>query len=172
MPLGKGYDGQDCSLARALEVVGERWTLLVLRDCFFGVRRFSDLRAHLDVPRAVLSARLGALVDAGLLRRVEYLPNRHEYLLTARAEALWPVLYGLTRWGAKQSGEDRPSRLFFHVDCGTQIDDEGRCPRCAVRSEPGDLETRPGPAATTRRDDPVSRALRSPHRLLTPVVTS
>lgn len=172
MALGKGYDGQDCSLARALEVVGERWTLLVLRDCFFGVRRFTDLQAHLDVPRAVLSARLAALVDAELLRRVEYLPGRHEYLLTERAQALWPALHALTRWGARQHGDGSPTRLFIHVGCGTQIDDDARCPRCGVRPEPGELETRPGPAATGRRDDPVSRALRKPHRLLTPLDTS
>ena len=63
MPLGTDYARQDCSLARSLEVVGERWTLLILRDCFFGVRRFSDFQAHLDISQAVLTARLDALVD-------------------------------------------------------------------------------------------------------------
>jgi DNA-binding HxlR family transcriptional regulator len=169
MALGKGYGGQDCSLARALELVGERWTLLVLRDCFFGVRRFSDLQAHLDVPRAVLSARLSALVDAGLLRRVETVPGRPEYLLTERALSLWPALYALTRWGARQGGG--PTRLFVHIGCGTQIDDDGRCPACGVRPGPADLEIHPAPGAHRRRDDPVTRALREPHRLLTPVLT-
>src|SRR5690349_24929986 len=89
MPLGTDYAGQDCSLARALEVVGERWTLLVLRDCFFGVRRFSDLRAHLDISRAVLSARLADLVEAGLLARREPAPGRVEYELTEQGLALW-----------------------------------------------------------------------------------
>ena len=65
MPLGTDYARQDCSLARSLEVVGERWTLLILRDCFLGVRRFSDFQAHLDISRAVLSARLDALVADG-----------------------------------------------------------------------------------------------------------
>ena len=64
MPLGTDYGGQNCSLARSLEVVGERWTLLILRDLFFGVRRFGALQAHLDIPRAVLSARLATLVAA------------------------------------------------------------------------------------------------------------
>lgn len=173
MALGKGYDGQDCSLARALELVGERWTLLVLRDCFFGVRRFSDLQSRLDVPRAVLSARLAALVDAGLLRRVEQLPGRPEYLLTERALSLWPALYALTRWGAQQ-GEQGSTRVFVHADCATPIDPidvDGRCPRCGTRPGPGDLEIHPGPGVTRHRDDPVSRALRKPHRLLTPVQT-
>lgn len=173
MALGKGYEGQDCSLARALELVGERWTLLVLRDCFFGVRRFTDLHTRLDVPKAVLSTRLAALVEAGLLRRVEDVPGRPEYLLTERALALWPALYALTRWGAGQFGG--PTRLFVHADCATPatpIDDEGRCPRCALRPGPGDLEIHPAPGAAPRRDDPVSRALRKPHRLLTPVDTS
>ena len=81
MPLGTDYARQDCSLARSLEVVGERWTLLILRDCFFGVRRFSDFQAHLDISRAVLSARLDALVADGLLTRTgtghpEYAPHR------------------------------------------------------------------------------------------------
>ena len=65
MPLGTDYAGQACSLARTLEIVGERWTLLILRDLFFGVRRFSDLQRHLDIPRAVLSGRIASLVEAG-----------------------------------------------------------------------------------------------------------
>ncbi|MPZ85801.1 MAG: transcriptional regulator, partial [Actinophytocola sp.] len=69
MALGRDYEGQNCSLARALEVVGERWTILVLRDLFFGVRRFTDLQAHLDIPRAVLTDRLTRLVDAGVVTR-------------------------------------------------------------------------------------------------------
>ena len=75
MPLGTDYAGQGCSLARTLEVVGERWTLLILRDLFFGVRRFSDLQRHLDIPRAVLSARIAALVEGGLVERRPYRPR-------------------------------------------------------------------------------------------------
>ena len=82
MPLRSDYDRQNCSLARSLEVVGERWTLLILRDLFFGVRRFTDLHAHLDIPRAVLTARLATLVDRGLVERRPYGPGRDEFLLT------------------------------------------------------------------------------------------
>ena len=91
MPLGTDYAGQACSLARTLEVVGERWTLLILRDLFFGVRRFSDLQRHLDIPRAVLSARIAALVEDGLVERRPYRPGRDELLLTERGVELWPV---------------------------------------------------------------------------------
>ena len=86
--LGRDYERQDCSLARALEVVGERWTLLIVRDAFFGVRRFNDFQAHLDIPKAVLSERLGWLTENGVLKRQPD-PNhagRHLYELTPQAE--------------------------------------------------------------------------------------
>lgn len=76
MALGKNYDGQDCSLAKALEVIGERWTLLVVRDAMYGVRRFGDFQVHLDIPRAVLSQRLATLVAAGVLGRRRYRTRR------------------------------------------------------------------------------------------------
>jgi DNA-binding HxlR family transcriptional regulator len=68
--LGKDYENQDCALARALEVVGERWTMLIVRDAFYGVRRFNDFQAHLDIPKAVLSDRLAGLVDEDILERI------------------------------------------------------------------------------------------------------
>src|SRR5688572_16684286 len=101
MPLGTDYAGQTCTIARALEVVGERWTLLVVRDLFFGVRRFGDLQAHLDIPRAVLSARLTGLVEHGLAERRPYRPGRDEYVLTPRGEELWPAVHALARWGER-----------------------------------------------------------------------
>src|SRR5881409_104343 len=92
--LGKDYEGQDCSLARALEVVGERWTLLIVRDAFFGVRRFGDFAAQLGIPRAVLTSRLKALVREGVLVR-----ENAEYRLTDKGVALWPVVRALMGWG-------------------------------------------------------------------------
>jgi DNA-binding HxlR family transcriptional regulator len=169
VPLGRDYEAQDCAIARALEVVGERWTLLVLRDCFFGVRRFADLRAHLDVPRAVLSDRLATLVAAGLLERRPYAPGRDEYLVTAAARPLWPVLLGLAAWGEAHTGSAR--RRFRHAECpagGADVDGRGTCPACGAAPDPAELEIRPvGPPSG--RDDPVSRTLRRPHRLLTPL---
>jgi DNA-binding HxlR family transcriptional regulator len=171
MPLGSDYAGQACSLARTLEVVGERWTLLVLRDLFMGVHRFNDLHARLDIPRAVLSSRLAALVEHGLVERRPYRRGRNEFHLTAAGRELWPALYALLVWGDRH----RPApggarRLFAHAVCGTVLGSEGDCPSCGVVPEAAEIETMPGPGTDpARRDDPMSRALRRPHRLLTPV---
>jgi DNA-binding HxlR family transcriptional regulator len=169
MPLGSDYDGQDCSLARALEVVGERWTLLVLRDCLLGVRRFSDLLTHLDISRAVLAARLADLVDAGLLERHEYRPGRHEYRITDAGADLWPAVHALMRWGEQHRSPGGRGRVFFHAACDAEIDATGACPRCASRPGPADLEVRPGPALVDRRADPDRVPLPQPHRLRTPL---
>src|SRR5205823_14777410 len=99
--LGKDYAGQNCSIAGTLELIGERWTLLVLRDAFLGVRRFDDFQRDLGVARNVLAARLGRLVDEGVLERVAYQerPERFEYRLTEKGLDLWPVLATLMQWG-------------------------------------------------------------------------
>ena len=100
--LPRTYEGQTCSIARALEVVGGRWTLLLLRDALMGVRRFEDFRTSLGIAGNVLSARLDQLVEDGLLRREPYheRPLRVEYVPTDRAEELRPVLFALKEWGA------------------------------------------------------------------------
>lgn len=171
MPLGQGYPLQDCAIARALEVVGDRWTLLVLRDCFLGVHRFADLVAHLDVPRAVLSDRLTRLVEAGILER-----DPAGYRVTAAASPLWPALRALAAWGESgQRAAGGTVRRFAHAGCpaGGQPDTapDGRCPACGTVPGPADLVVHPegGPDGPPRRDDPVSRALRAPHRMLTPL---
>lgn len=171
MTLGKDYQAQDCSLARALEVVGERWTLLIVRDCLFGVRRFSDLRDRLDIPRAMLAARLAALVESGLLRRRPYRAGRDEYLPTEQAIALWPAMYALLQWGELYRGASAGRRRFYrHLRCAADLDGHGRCPDCGELPGPAELEMRPGPGHDpTLRDDEVSRTLRGPHRLLTPL---
>ena len=167
--LPKDYAAQDCSLARALEVIGERWSLLILRDAFFGVRRFSDFHAHLDIPKAVLSDRLRGLVEDGVLERrpdPEH-AGRHVYELTAAGRDLWPALHALLVWGGRHRVPN--SRVFQHAACDTRLDDHGHCPACGITPGPEDIMTVPrrGPA----RDDPVARALRSPHRLLEPIET-
>ena len=168
MPLPSDYDGQQCALARSLEVVGERWTLLILRDLFFGVRRFGELQARLDIPRAVLSARLATLVERGLVERRPYRRGRDEFLLTERGAELWPAMHSLMRWGDRHFAPWPPRRVFAHAACGTELDAAGRCPACEVMPPAGDVETRPGPGAGGRgRDDAASQALREPHRLLT-----
>lgn len=171
MALGKDYAAQDCSLARALEIVGERWTLLVLRDCFYGVRRFGDLCAHLDIPRAVLTERLKSLTAAGLLERRAH-GAAHEYVLTERGISLWPAVFTLAQWGEQHlAPATGPRRIFSHHACGTDLEPSGLCPACRTVPGPADLHVRNGPGADTAlRTDPVSRALRGqPHRLLTPL---
>jgi DNA-binding HxlR family transcriptional regulator len=167
--LGKDYEGQDCAVASALEVVGERWTLLIVRDAFFGVRRFSDFQAHLDVPKAVLSERLSSLVEHGILERhpdPEH-ARRHFYELTDAGRELWPVVNALLVWG-NQNRYPTP-HLFRHATCGTELDERAACPACKVtpRVEEVVMERRPGRGML--RDDPVAIALREPHRLLEPL---
>jgi DNA-binding HxlR family transcriptional regulator len=165
VPLGNDYDRQTCSLARTLEVVGERWTLLIVRDLFMGIQRFSDLVAHLDIPRAILSARLSALEEEGIVERT----GRQEIHLTATGRDLWPAVYALTQWGERhRCAGGGARRLWLHAACDTELDDAGACPVCGVTPGPDEIETRPGPGRDRPlRDDRVSLALRTPHRLLT-----
>jgi DNA-binding HxlR family transcriptional regulator len=171
--LPREYETQACALARSLEVVGERWTLLILRDLFFGVRRFSDIQAHLDVPRAVLSRRLASLVEAGIAERRPYRAGRDEFVLTEAGLELWPIVHGLMQWGERHLVPDGPVRVFTHASCGTQLAPDGACPSCGTEPAPADIETRPGPGTpSVVRTDAISRALRRPHRLLTPVAAA
>jgi DNA-binding HxlR family transcriptional regulator len=172
--LGKDYEGQDCRIAKALEVVGERWTLLIVRDAFFGVRRFSDFLAHLDVPRAVLASRLRSLVDEGVLRQVPdpERSDRHGYELTEAGRGLWPVIHALGTWGESMSGERAPRRLYEHAPCGTRLDVAALCPACGERPDPGEVVTSLRRGARSGRSDHVSAALAKPHRLLDPIVAA
>ena len=127
------YDPGPCSIARTLELVGEKWSLLVLREVFSGVRRFDDMRRRIGAPRQVLSARLGTLVDAGVLRRHPYQEpgqrTRYEYRLTAAGMDLYPVLVSLLRWGDRYLVQPTggPSVELTHRDCGEPVDLVLRC---------------------------------------------
>jgi DNA-binding HxlR family transcriptional regulator len=167
--LGKDYERQDCALARALEVVGERWTLLIIRDAFYGVRRFNDFQTHLDVPKAVLSDRLGWLVENEILERRPDPDHagRHLYELTPAGRDLWPALYALLAWGSRHRSPG--SRVYKHVACGTGLNDAGYCTNCDVTPGPEDVLAEPRGRRAAVRDDPVAIALRAPHRLLEPV---
>ncbi|MBO0853173.1 MAG: helix-turn-helix transcriptional regulator [Nocardia sp.] len=169
MALGTGYDQQGCYLARALEVVGERWTLLILRDCFYGVRRFTDLRDHLDISRAVLTDRLETLLGAGVLSKSET-GGHPEYLLTEAGRALWPTIFALSKWGEQYTTGSHPARVFSHAECGSEIDEFGYCHSCGRIPPPDELIVRPGEGINPlRRTDRVALALEHPHRLLTPI---
>ncbi|MBD0420735.1 helix-turn-helix transcriptional regulator [Streptomyces sp. TRM S81-3] len=172
MALGKDYAAQECSIARALEVVGERWTLLVVRDALYGVRRYNDFLVHLGIPRAVLASRLQTLTAEGILekRRYQQSPPRDEYVVTDRGVALWPTLRALGLWGREHYG-GAPLRIFRHAVCGTELGAYGECPACGTAVPLGDVEMLPGPGLDPDPADPVSRALLRPKRLLTPVET-
>jgi DNA-binding HxlR family transcriptional regulator len=111
--LNRDYEGQNCSIARALEVVGERWTLLIVRDVFLGLRRFDELQQSLGIARNVLADRLNRLVEEGVLERVRYSerPARIEYRLTRKGRELNIALTGLRQWGDKYLSE-RPPRVL------------------------------------------------------------
>jgi DNA-binding HxlR family transcriptional regulator len=169
--LGKDYPQQDCSLAGALERVGERWTLLIVRDAFFGVQRFNDFQAHLDIPKAVLSDRLSGLVEDGILARrpdPEH-AGRSLYELTQAGRELWPALHALLTWGDRHAKSN--SRVFRHAACGMLLDDTGACPTCQLTPGPEAILTEPKRGRGGLRDDPVALALRGPHRLLDPLET-
>ncbi|MEU3824467.1 helix-turn-helix domain-containing protein [Streptomyces sp. NPDC029080] len=170
MALGKDYVTQECSIARALEVIGERWTLLVVRDAIYGVRRYNDFLVHLGIPRAVLSARLRTLTEEGILekRRYQETPPRDEYVVTERGTALWPTLRALGQWGREHVDGSR-LRVFQHADCGGNVEAHGTCAACGTHVPVADVVMVPGPALDSAPADPVSRALLRPKRLLEPL---
>jgi DNA-binding HxlR family transcriptional regulator len=146
--LNRTYDNQVCSIARTLEVVGERWTLLVLRDVLQGARRFDELIESLGVARNVLSDRLDRLVDYGLLERKPYQdhPPRFEYHPTAKGSELLVVLLGLMHWGDRHlAGEAGPPRLVEHRNCGGAVVEQLACATCGQMVTPDQVITRPGP---------------------------
>jgi DNA-binding HxlR family transcriptional regulator len=170
MPLPKDYAQQQCSLSRALEVVGERWTLLIVRDAFFGVRRFSDFAAHLKMPRAVLSERLGSLTEAGVLTRVSGAHGHTEYALTSKGMGLWPIVRSLLAWGDEHYTDSGPLREFRHGADDGLVRSDGTCERCAGQVPVTDLVIAPGPgAARLTGDDIVSRTLASRRPMLEPI---
>jgi DNA-binding HxlR family transcriptional regulator len=120
------WDRSRCSVAGTLSVVGEKWSLLVLREAFLGVRRFADFQANLGAPKAVLSDRLATLVEQGILRRVPYQADgarqRHEYRLTRKGIDLYPTLVALMSWGDRYLNEDGAAPLELeHRDCGSPV---------------------------------------------------
>jgi DNA-binding HxlR family transcriptional regulator len=171
MPLPKDYTSQDCSLARALEVVGERWTLLIVRDAFFGVRRFGDFAAHLTIPRAVLTHRLAFLVEEGVLAVAPGPHGHDEYELTAKGLDLWPVVRSLVAWGDGYYSDKGPRRLYRHAGDDGEVAQDGSCAACGGTPVVADLLVAPGPGWSPRpgKSDLVTVALGAPHRLLTSI---
>ena len=140
---------QPCSLARTLSVVGDRWTLLVLRECFLGIRRFDEFEKRLGVTRHVLAERLKKLVEAGVLDRVAYQPRplREEYRLTAKGHDLYPAVLALVNWGDRHmSGAEGAPIRHRHSHCGQSMHGVLVCSECGEALQPGDVVLEEAPA--------------------------
>ena len=126
-----------CSIGRAMEVLGERWTLLILRESFYGVTRFSAMQRNLGIARNILSARLQLLVRAGILERRRYQaePERFEYKLTAKGRDLYPAVVAIMRWGDEHLCDDDPPVVLRHA-CGHLADPALVCAHCGERLDP------------------------------------
>jgi DNA-binding HxlR family transcriptional regulator len=148
--LGNDYKDQTCSIAAALEVIGERWSLLIVRDVLLGVRRFDALQKDLGVARNVLQTRLERLIEHGVLERRRYQehPPRHEYFLTDKGLDLWPAIVALLQWGDRYApAPGGPPVLLEHRGCGGAVDSHRICERCGERLGPRDVIAKAGPGA-------------------------
>jgi len=146
--LRNDYPGQVCSIARSLEVVGERWSLLIVRDVMNGNRRFDELQKGLGIARNVLSNRLQRLIEEEILERRAYQsnPERYEYFLTEKGLDLWPALIALLNWGDRHSPSPAgPPMLIVHKECGGPVSDRGICEECGKVLDARDARAVPGP---------------------------
>ena len=142
--------GERCSIARTVAIVGDRWTLLILRDCFLRVRRFEEFEARLGITRHILAGRLKKLVSEGVLRKVAYheRPVRYEYRLTQKGLDLYPVLMSLVHWGdTYTTGKAGRPLLHQHLRCGRQFDPILTCSECGEALDPREVRVMPGPGA-------------------------
>ena len=144
---------EDCSLARSLAVVGDRWTLLVLREAFLRTRRFDEVEEKLGIARRVLSERLALLVDEGILKKVPYQdsPPRFEYRLTDKGLDLYPVIISLVHWGDRHyAGKKGAPMLHTHKACGHDFKSVLTCSECGEALHARDVTVRAGPGAKSK----------------------
>ena len=122
----------DCSVAQCLEVVGEWWTMLIIRDAFFGVTRFDQFQQRLGIARNVLQQRLERLVEQQVLERTAYSehPPRYDYRLTTKGRDLWPVLNAMRQWGDDYAAPEGPPISLVHKNCGKQTHVDLVCSEC------------------------------------------
>jgi DNA-binding HxlR family transcriptional regulator len=141
---------QPCSVARSVAVIGDRWTLMILRDLFLGIRRFEDFERRLRISRSIIADRLRRLVDEGVLRKDAYQENpvRHEYRLTDKGLALHPVIMSIVNWGdTHYAGEAGPPLLHRHKACGCDFHPVLSCSECGDAVGARDVEVRVGPGS-------------------------
>jgi DNA-binding HxlR family transcriptional regulator len=152
--LQRDYPDQVCSIARSLEVIGERWTLLILRDALLGLTRFEEFQGSLGIASNVLTNRLRLLSDEQVLERVADpdRPGRAKYVLTDKGRELGPALIVLMKWGDRHyPTPNGPPRLTLHAGCGGSIGPDLRCERCGKPAAPGELDLPLGPGARPSR---------------------
>ncbi|HWD11328.1 MAG TPA: helix-turn-helix domain-containing protein [Solirubrobacteraceae bacterium] len=149
--LGNRYENQTCSVAATLDVVGERWSLLIVRNVMLGLRRFEEMQQNLGIARNVLQSRLSGLVEQGVLERRAYRerPARYEYRLTDKGLDLWPTIVALMQWGDRHAAAPAgPPVVLEHRDCGGSVDEHRICARCGERLKVRDVRAFAGPGAS------------------------
>jgi DNA-binding HxlR family transcriptional regulator len=152
--LGRTYDAEVCSIARALEVVGERWSVLIVRNALFaGATRFSDFQRSLGIATNILKSRLDGFVDAGIMERRRYSeqPALYEYLLTEKGRDLAPALIALTEWGDRWAAPDGPPILYSHSVCDSAVSHQVVCAACGRVHDPAEVQALPGPGMPAER---------------------
>lgn len=152
----KSFADMHCSVAQCLEVVGEWWSLLILRDAFLGVTRFEEFQQRLEISRNILNQRLARLVEAGVLIKVPYTarPQRFDYKLTDKGRDLWPVITAMRQWGDEHAAPDGPPLQLIHMGCGEVCEAQLTCSACGESIGPRNVRARPGPGAV----EPLIRA--------------
>jgi len=148
--LPRTYADINCSIARTLEVVGDRWTLLVVRNALVGVSRFDDFQRSLAIAPNVLTDRLSRLTDSGVLERRQYTdrPARFEYVPTDKGRQLWPLLAAMVTWGDRYYAPSGAPRILLHDQCGGVLASELICASCRAPIAPDEVVTRDGPGAS------------------------
>jgi DNA-binding HxlR family transcriptional regulator len=153
MPI-EAFASQNCSIARTLSILGERWTLLVVTELFLGRRRFDEIQAERPIASNILSQRLATLVEEGIAERHRYSehPERFEYRLTDKGRELLPVQLALLRWGDKYTAEGSgPPVESVHTDCGHTFDMVPTCSHCGEEIKPRTVKAQLGPGASPRQ---------------------
>jgi DNA-binding HxlR family transcriptional regulator len=155
-PPAIAYSAENCTVGRAMAVLGERWTFVVVREVFNGIRRFEDMRVRTAIPRQVLTNRLSLLVEHGILRKVTYQRSgersRFEYRLTEKGLDLYPVLVAIAEWGNRYLADPAgPPVEFVHRDCGQVVTVAMSCAEGHDVDTPRDVIPRPGPGAVLRQ---------------------
>jgi len=152
-----------CPIEGLLEIVGDRWSILILRDAFYGVRRFDGFQQHLGISKKILAQRLRTLTSAGIMKRTPYQqrPPRFEYRLTVKGQDMFPILLSMSRWGNRWLSEPGKEWLQLqHKDCGNISEAKLVCNHCGGPMTPARVKALAGPAANDHDVESLARAVR------------